>query len=343
MRLLIRAILSLFVLLVVLLVGVIRWSQRDANECYYFFKPLDSHWYLFDLHQGQAMEIAGLDHPYSQIRPSFNSTEDPMIGLGFRVEDEGWSLTAKQSDLVKQGIHWSPDGRYLAYLTFAGTVILKNISGSTIAQQVIDQPITDEQAYHDLNIYRLAGFTSDHQFLVYFDNAQIHILTVPELTPAAFSPLPYSPYTMIQQSSDRQNLLIESSRGLELLRHGNLHPIFSDTSYDFPLGVSWSRDQQFVALERYDFHKNITELLLLDLHNPSSFILQQEVGFMLSAVWDQRYLSFWQSTIKPTNLSAMILMIKPRRSRFRMSTCMMIFPPMAIMLCFTGSLTINLA
>ncbi len=129
----------------------------------------------------------------------------------------------------------SQNGGYLAYLTDDGMLYLQDIwQMGRIFSRVVDSTLTN--THPD---YRLYGFGYQDRYLIYLNHEQIHILNVPDLSAAPFSPIPTVENVMIHPSPDHQSFLVQTSQDITFFNQGQHHQvIWDENTYSYELNLS---------------------------------------------------------------------------------------------------------
>jgi hypothetical protein len=223
------------------ILAAIALGQREERWCYRInLWGNDSIWYLIDPTEAQVVKmqepIRAGGTGLRAYDPESSFYDLPVL-LNFRPHPNREFLR----DVVPSTstIHWSSD--YRAYVTDTGRLELKAHSGRLIQSRQIDGQNREESGYI------LYGFTVDGQILIYYNDYWTHLLTVPDLQPLPFSPLPTNQQTTLSWSPSEEAIFTYNAEQVRLYSQQETH------SFDEPDRVlgdfRWAADAQTLAIQ----------------------------------------------------------------------------------------------
>ncbi|MCU0499458.1 MAG: hypothetical protein MUF87_19075 [Anaerolineae bacterium] len=272
----------LFSLLIMVMIGIAKQDERWCYQMQSFDNSLI--WYWFDVQSGHAVEIHDpMMHDDIALRIGTLDDYNDFVWGALRFSPQPnreflYDITPMQSD-----VHWTSDGRYMAYLTYDGTLYLKNALGNTLQSRQID-PLGS-------NAYAIYAFTIDGRYLIYYDQQEIHLLSVPDLQPAPFSPINPELPTVIDWSPSGEILLTRNAQQL-LLQSPQQSQLFPNHGQLFQYHV-WSEDGQRIAITyRRSIDANRSDLAIYSIQGEMKVIAtDQQIEHL---TWNQDRLWFWR-------------------------------------------------
>lgn len=289
MRVLVRSIIGLQVVFSLLIFAVMFVTQDDDRWCYRVsFEQEALTWYLIDPARSQLVEMHDpILSNGTHLRVFYPEMPyyDFFTALNFRLHPNRQFLT----DTVQSSssIHWS--GNYRAYVTTNGRLDLKTHSGRWIRSHQIDG---ENQSESDYLIYR---FTIDGQILIYYNDYLTHLLTIPDLQPLPFSPIPTDQQTTISWSPSDEAIFTYNAEQVGLYYQNQTryfaepHRVLAD--------FEWAADAQTIALH---FVRPSADAL----YSPSDLVIytaQGETKTLITnqpiehLVWHGDRLWFWRN------------------------------------------------
>lgn len=253
MRILFRSIIALSLVFSLLIFGAIWIARQEERWCYQmqsFEDPLV--WYWFDVQAGTVVMIGDPIMTDDGIQTSAMNpfTDFVQQALYFHPQLNSSAHDHElyyDTPISPNDVFWTSDGRYMAYLTHDGMLYLKNAIGNTLQSRQID-PLGS-------NSYAIYAFTLDGQYLIYYNQQEIHLLTVPDLQPAPFSPIDPDLPTVIDWSPSGDILLAYNAQQI-LFYHQNHWRIFPNDREKL-LDFRWRADEQAIATYHQDLESDL--------------------------------------------------------------------------------------